>query len=105
MPRAGVTIGGAAGRGDEPDAHSSLLPMKSAAGAERLSHATIARTRGSICPTYETAAAPREWPAMPTREKSTDDASGLYALDRPARTRARCLSPWSVPVVHDFRGA
>ena len=43
----------------------------------RLSHATIAFTRGSAWPTYETPAAPNEWPAAPMRERSIMPASGL----------------------------
>src|SRR5262245_11272897 len=42
-----------------------------------LSHATMALTRGSHWPTSLTADAPREWPAMPTREGSRSARPGL----------------------------
>jgi hypothetical protein len=47
------------------------VPNGPSPGAERLSQATIAFTRGSSWPMNETAAAPSEWPAIPIRLPST----------------------------------
>src|SRR3954470_24976698 len=100
MPSAGLVIGGAA-RGALPDGHGAGV----ADGVERLSHATIAFTRGSLWPTNDTPDAPNECPAMPMRAGSTASYNGLYAVSRPSRTRRCCFSSWVVPVVQLLRGA
>src|SRR4051794_21030117 len=102
MPSAGLVIGlaarceGSAGQG----CSAERWPMKFAFGSvlPRLSHATIAFTRGSNCPMYETPSAPYEWPAMPTRLVSSRPQSGLYAALRPAFARRSCLGACEGPL-------
>src|SRR4051812_30812947 len=82
------------------------LPMKFDPGSvlPRLSHATIAFTRGSNWPMYETPAAPYECPAMPTRDASSSFQNGLNAASRPAAARRRCFSACEVPEEQLFCG-
>src|SRR4051812_11744286 len=103
MPSAGFVIGtatrcdGSAGHG----CSDARPPMNGAFGSvpPRLSHATIAFTRGSNCPMYETPSAPYEWPAMPTRLVSSSSHSGLKpGLLKPAFTRRSCLGACEVPL-------
>src|SRR6187549_3074128 len=76
IPSAGVVSVGAAGEsaGSPAGIWSRHLPVAVA----RLSHATIARTRGSHCPTTLTADAPSECPAMPTRLASSCERAGFF---------------------------
>src|SRR3954463_13342767 len=102
MPSAGFVIGtatrcdGSAGHG----CSDARPPMNGAFGSvlPRLSQATIAFTRGSNCPMYDTPSAPYEWPAMPTRLVSSICQSGLYAAFSPAFARLSCLGACEVPL-------
>ena len=90
MPSAGFVIGasvwlsGSAGHG-----FTGRPPL--VAGRPRLSHATIALTRGSFCPMNETPAAPNECPASPICCVLSIYQNGLYAAFKPAATRRFCL--------------
>src|SRR3954447_24986447 len=101
MPRAGFVIG--AGRRVSRAAAQGGTGI-APAGVARLSQATIALTRGSRWPTNDTPEAPKEWPARPTRLRSSSDHSGFAAVLRPAATRRCCLGEWSVPVVQLLMG-
>src|SRR3954447_7373075 len=102
MPSAGFVIGtatrcdGSAGHG----CSEGPPPMNDAFGSvpPRLSHATIAFTRGSNWPMYETPSAPYEWPAIPTRLVSSRFQSGLYAAFSPALARLSCFGACEVPL-------
>src|SRR3954451_7953299 len=108
MPSAGFVIfaglrwEGSAGHGCSDE----RPPMKSAFGSvlPRLSKATIAFTRGSNCPMYDTPCAPYEWPAMPTRFVSSMPQYGLYAASSPAFARRSCFGVCEVPLVQLFNG-
>src|SRR5215218_7050383 len=105
MPSAGFVI--AAGvRADGSAGHGLALTRPwLVVGRPRLSHATIAFTRGSCWPTYDTPAAPNEWPAIPIRDGSTSFQNGLNAAFFPSFTRRSCLGAWLVPDSQLFRGA
>src|SRR4051812_25435662 len=102
MPSAGFVIGtatrcdGSAGHG----CSDARPPMNGAFGSvlPRLSQATIAFTRGSNCPMYDTPEAPYEWPAMPTRFVSSMLQYGLYAASSPALARRSCFGACDVPL-------
>ena len=58
------------------------------------SQATTASTRGSLDATSDTAEAPSELPASPSRVVSSMPCSGLKPALRPSATRRACLAPW-----------
>src|SRR3954452_23583577 len=99
MPSAGFVIGFAARReGAAGHACSVVPPPPFGSEAPRLSNATIAFTRGSNCPMYDTPEAPYEWPAMPTRFVSSMLQYGLYAASSPALARRSCFGACDVPL-------
>src|SRR5690349_20308670 len=106
MPRAGVwmrTVRRAAGFAGQP-CSPRLRPFVPGTdpdvgpGPPRLSQATIALTRRSHWPMYETPAAPYECPARPISDRFTSRQNGLYAVSRPCLTRRNCLGAWLVPL-------
>src|SRR5687767_10479359 len=101
MPSAGLVIGagswlaGSNGHG---------FTLERTLGGPRLSHATIALTRGSFCPTKETPPAPNECPASPIFFGFRSCQSGLCAAFNPEATRRLCLAAWLVPLSQLGRG-
>src|SRR5256885_1192973 len=89
MPSAGFVIGGTVRCEGSTQLFSSGPPPLApvdwlGSGLARLSQATIAFTRGSHWPMYDTPAAPYECPAMPSREGFNSFQNGLYGASRPA---------------------